>query len=229
MWYLINLKLKSKDFANPEFFIALAILDLLFTPTVKKFRKDFECWRFHWSSTPEDGHRLKLFFKTSSQKAEEIAKFVNGIDFCTFAKREYLETEEIKSEIFGSEESSSTIEVISDESWPEEIQKSWPHYIMGVSDMAIALVEEVKMKQGEEVDQSDKAKIEEYYKKVEAGIASIWKRYGNHAFFHHLALVLGNKEIVVGTTGVSSELRSGNNKISGLVMKIDNQIFRDLS
>ncbi len=228
MWHCINLKLKCKDVSNPEFFVALAILDLLFAPAVKKFRKDFECWRFHWSSTQNDGHRLKFFFKTSSKKAGEITKFINDLGFCAFAKSEYIETEEIKSEIFGQCESSSKIETISDENWPGEIQKSWPHYIMGVSDMAIALVEEAKKKQ-EELNQSDKVKLEEYYKKVEVDVALMWKKYGNHAFFHHLALMLGNKEIAVGTTGVSSELRSGDNKISALIMKIDNQIFRNLS
>ena len=230
MWHLINLKLKCEDISKPDFFVALIILDLLFAPAVKKFRKDFECWRFHWSSTNEDGHRLKLFFKTSSQKAEDITQLINSLDFCAFAKKEYLETQEIKQELFPPDKPdiSSKIETISEENWPEEIKKSWPYYIMGASDMVITLIEEVKKKQADELDKNDKTKLEEYYKKVEVNMALAWKRYGNHAFFHHLALVLGNKEIAIGTTGVSSELRSGDNKISGLIIKIDNQIFPDL-
>lgn len=227
MWYRINLKLKCKDISNPEFFVALAILDLLFVPAVKTFRKDLECWRFHWSSTNEDGHRLKLFFKTSHQKADEIIKFINSLDFCAFAKKEYLETQEIKYEVFG-QANNTKIEVISDEGWPEEIQKSWPYFIMGASDMVIALIEEVKKKQKDELNQDDKTKLEEYYKKVEVDIALVWKGYGNHAFFHHLALLLGDKEIILGTTRVSQELRSGDSKILALILKIDRQIFPKL-
>lgn len=224
MWYWINLKFKCKDVSNPEFFIALIVLDLLLAPVVKKFRKDFEFWRFHWSSTNDDGHRLKFFFRTLSQTAEEVTKFINNLDFCSFAKNEYVETPEIKHEVF-----SDNIEAISDENWPDEFKKSFPHYITGACDMALVLIEEMKKKQNKEVNQNNKIQLEEVYKKIETELALVWKRYGNHAFLHHLALALGNKEIAIGTTGVSSELRSDGNKVSGIILKIDNQIFPNLS
>lgn len=224
MWYWINLKFKCKDTSNPEFFIALMVLDQLLAPVVKKFRKDFEFWRFHWSSTNDDGHRLKFFFRTSSQVAEKVTKFVNNLNLCSFAKSEYIEIPEIRHEVF-----SDNIEAISDENWPDELKKSFPNYIMGVCDMALSLIEEIKKKQNQGVNQNNKTQLEEVYKKIEKELASVWKRYGNHAFLHHLALILGNKKIVIGTTGVLSELRSGDNKISGLILKIDNQIFPNLS
>ena len=89
------------------------------------------------------------------------------------------------------------IEDTSDRSWSPAIQKSWPFYIMGVSEMWLNLIREVASQTS---GGKTPATVEEqlrFYEQVNASIEQMWKDEGQHAFLHHLNAIFGYEPLTV--------------------------------
>ncbi len=184
-WHIINFKIKwDRILPCKDFFIDLIIIDLLFSPVIKKFKPNLVLWRLHRSATNE-GHIVRFIFYTTTETAKEVFEFITSNSFYTFIKDNYLETE------IDLKEGSNKIEATSDGKWPIEIQKSWPYYIMGASEMFINLIEDIKKKKTDKINKDNRVQLENYYKEIEEEIIDQWVRYGQHSFFHHLEAIFG--------------------------------------
>lgn len=185
-WYCIVFKMSP-----PRPFIDLIIIDLLFTPTIKKFKSDITLWRLHRSWKPEE-QELKLFLYITPDKKDQILNSITSDESYGLIKNNYLK-DDIRIEGAGG----SNIEATSDPVWPLEIQKAWPYYIKGVSEMFINLIEEIKRSKLDEVDKSSLIELEKYYQELDKEIAAQWSSFGCHSFLHHLSAVFGYKSMVL--------------------------------
>jgi len=91
------------------------------------------------------------------------------------------------------------IEDTSDRSWSSAIQKSWPFYIMGVSEMWLNLVSEVALETSRAGGKTSASVDEQlrFYEQVNASIDRMWKEEGQHAFLHHLNAIFGYEPLTV--------------------------------
>ncbi len=195
-WHFINFKIKWNKKFPINFFIDLLIIDLLISPTIEKFKPKLILWRLHRSAT-EGGHILRFIFYTTPEVSKNILENIEANKLYAFIKENYLE-DLIK------QEGSQKIEGAGDGNWPQEINKSWPYYIMGVSNMFIKLVEEVKEGITDQPKENNKEELEIYYKEVEKKIDEIWLNHGCHAFIHHLSAIIGYKPVILQRRGVDS-------------------------
>ncbi len=79
------------------------------------------------------------------------------------------------------------IEDTGDKNWPESIQKTWPYYIMGASQMWLNLIAEIAAeKLADNPAPSSIEEIEAFYQQVDETITDLWQKEGRHAFMHHL-------------------------------------------
>jgi len=82
------------------------------------------------------------------------------------------------------------IEDTSDRRWPIEIQMSWLHFIMGVSEMLLALIDNIKEESSPNLSEPINL-IESYYLKIHKRLSEIWHIHGSHAFLHHINALFG--------------------------------------
>ena len=89
------------------------------------------------------------------------------------------------------------LEDTSDRTWSLPIQKSWPFYIMGVSEMWLNLIREVA---GQVPSGGPPSNLDDalgFYRQVNASIEQMWRDEGQHAFLHHLNAIFGYEPLMV--------------------------------
>jgi hypothetical protein len=195
-WYTIGFKIKWDKISSPNFVVDLFIIDLLINPAVKNFKSDLILWRFHRRAARDDaGHELKFIFYTSSKIAEQVFNYIRSNDFYDIIINNYTETTGVNLSVYNKEVDSCKIEATSDSAWPLEIQKTWPYYIMGVCDMFINFIEEIKKSKDIKIDKNNLKQTESSYKEIEQEITKQWFGYGQHAFLHHLGAIFAYNPI----------------------------------
>lgn len=66
---------------------------------------------------------------------------------------------------------------------------------MGVSDMLLELVAQVKSTMPDTDLSGPISEIQRYYSNLNDRISIIWRRYGSHAFFHHINALFGYEPV----------------------------------
>ena len=89
------------------------------------------------------------------------------------------------------------VEDVSDKSWPTIIQKSWPYFIMGVSQTWLGMISQKADELGEDVSGATLYAYEKLYRRVAESVDEMWRHDGRHAFFHHLNALFGYKPLVI--------------------------------
>ena len=102
-----------------------------------------------------------------------------------------------------SPEELGRLELTSDPSWPLEIQRSWPHFIMGTSQAWLMQVQELSA-QNALVGEVEYPAMLLHYQDVDARLNAQWREFGQHAYLHHLNAVFGYQPLVIR----SSEVRA---------------------
>ena len=87
------------------------------------------------------------------------------------------------------------IEDTSDPIWSETVQKTWPHFIMGVSETWLGLINQLATEHEQLADPDDLQTLLPKYQKINAAVDEIWKQHGRHAFLHHLNAVFGYRPL----------------------------------
>lgn len=84
----------------------------------------------------------------------------------------------------------------SDPSWTPEMQRAWPYFIMGVSRLWLALIDEhgraSALPRG----------LDARYAAIDEAIETLWREQGSHALLHHLSAVFGYRELLVTSRGL---------------------------
>jgi hypothetical protein len=79
----------------------------------------------------------------------------------------------------------------SDPSWTPEMQRAWPHYIMGVSRFWLELIHELAASADKSAD------LDTRYAAISDELDNLWLHQGDHALLHHLNAVFGYREVNV--------------------------------
>jgi hypothetical protein len=155
---------------------------------------------------PQDqaGHQFTFLIYSSEEIAATIdceirsMAFLETLQSCRLLRAYFLER--------GSGSDIHLIEGTSDKSWSPAVQKSWPYYIMGVSEMLLDLADELK--QGRTAPQPSEGltALEGFYGQLNDRIAAVWQQGGSHAFLHHFNALFGYAPIVAMPRGISGVL-----------------------
>ena len=71
------------------------------------------------------------------------------------------------------------------------VQKTWPSFIMGASEMWLGLVDELSEQIPGSVDD------DQHYRDVQTELSSFWREQGQHPFLHHLNALFGYEEMII--------------------------------
>ena len=152
-------------------------------------------WRFHQrAKEDQSGHKFSFVFYSARSDAEKIHQYVKDNALVKqLLTDNYIERISF-FEFKGKDR--SAIENTSDKSWPLELQRSWPYFIMGASQTWLSLIDEF-YQQEQISEEPDLAQQVELFKKLNDKINQVWEQKGHHAFLHHLNALFGYQELYI--------------------------------
>jgi len=156
---------------------------------------DVKLWRFHRRAAEDNsGQQFSFIFFSSRANAEQIYRAIQSSPLTQHLLQQHyferLSFYDIDKKI------RSAMEDTSDPHWPSELQKTWPFFIMGVSQTWLGLIEQYYQAQPV-IDEQDLVQLSDSFKQVNDKINKLWELNGNHAFLHHLNALFGYQELYI--------------------------------
>lgn len=186
-----HFKLRFAHLPQPQWWLDIYLIDTTFRNVISVHVDDFILWRFHRRSAPDQsGHQLSFLCYIDESLVPQIENKIFSHSSITFLENEGLLLNKL------NDTPGPQIEDTSDPSWPIEVQKSWPYYIKGVSEMLIDLIEQLKQT-GPTQTGNDLRGAEAYYSSLNDRMNSLWLKEGSHAFLHHLNALFGYSPVTI--------------------------------
>lgn len=182
-WYYLRFQFRRNSQNEVERHLDLLVAHQIIAPVLARYRDDIDLWRFHrrW---PDDaaGHQFSFIVRTPPEKLALIDRDIRQNTMLA-RLREDGHLRRYRVDADGSD-SPGALAATSDRAWPDELQREWPHFIMGSSRMWLGLVAAAAAKR-EAIDPYTR------YAKASDALDDLWFNTGNHALFHHLSALFG--------------------------------------
>lgn len=193
-WWRCNFKNVWPVDERPDFVIDLFLAHAVVSPILVEHINDIPYWRFHRRAARDQaGHQFSLLFYSTPEVASAVFAELSESDMLIRANAANL----VEKVVMDNPDypGLSDVEATSDPHWSLVLQKNWPSFIMGVSSLWIGLIEDLF--QGSPEDFADTHQLLEKYREIDAQIAEIWRKEGQHALLHHLNAVFGYKPLII--------------------------------
>jgi hypothetical protein len=194
-WWYARFRMHWPPDTDPVWSIDLYLAHQIILPLLKQHRADIDLWRFHRRAARDDhGRQFSFVFYSSPQIAQRIFSSLKSdplVDNLIAAGVLDQVVYEDPSRIIRPD-----IEDTSDENWPMAIQRTWPYYIMGASEMWLNLIVEIAADKLTNNAPASIAEIESFYQQVNETITEMWKTEGRHAFMHHLNAIFEYEPLI---------------------------------
>jgi hypothetical protein len=188
-WWYLRFRLARAVDDGVDSYLDALIADQVLAPVIAQHRTELELWRFHrrWPHDPT-GHQFSFIFFAPTALAASLSA---QVEHDPMLDRLVTDGHLLEFRIDAADPDSATDHAAtSDASWPPEIQREWPKFIMGASRMWLGLVQSEAAKHGD-------LDLHERYQAVEISLDELWFEEANHAFFHHLSALFGYKPVQV--------------------------------
>ena len=189
-WWSVRFHVKWPQEEEPSWHADLLIAHKIVAPVLLQYEDRIRLWRFHRRAVRDEaGHRFSFIFYSSADTAFQVFDILRSN--ALLAEMAY--SGRIIEEIYDNPDriTKPRIKDTSDPRWPSAVQKSWPYFIMGVSQMWLNLIAETVADRPTPETPSGLDEYEEFYKEVNTTITSLWEDSGRHAFLHHLNALFG--------------------------------------
>ena len=194
-WWYARFHMQWPTEEEPSWHLDLLIAHKIVAPVLLQYQDHMHLWRFHRRAARDDaGHRFSFIFYASAETAYQVFDALSSNALLT----EMVYSERIIEAGYDNPDriARPRIEDTSDPKWPLSIQKSWPYYIKGVSQMWLNLISEIVADMPSDGSPLSVNEYEEFYKEVNTTIISLWERDGRHAFLHHLNALFGYEPLI---------------------------------
>lgn len=191
-WWKVSYKIAWPLDEDPLWHMDVLLAHQVIAPVLKRHRPAIELWRVHRRAGRDStGHRFSFLFYSSNDAAHRIVEDLQG---SPVAKRLLSKKRLDRIDYITPQKSlKQNIEDTSDPVWPMMVQKTWPHFIMGVSEMWLGLVNEMAAQS----DISAELDEDKRYRNIQEQLSTYWREEGQHPFLHHLNAIFGYQEMKV--------------------------------
>lgn len=194
-WWFARFQLQWPEEEPVNWHWDLLIAHKIIAPELEKSKGSVRLWRFHRRAARDQaGHQFSFIFYASAQTACQIFDALRSNALLAEMKSAGV----IIADIYDHPDKigKPRINDASDPSWPSAIQRSWPYYIMGASQMWLQLITETVADMPPPGTALSLEQNEQLYKEVNAILTSLWEANGQHAFLHHLYALFGYNPII---------------------------------
>lgn len=188
-WWTFNFTMEHKD--DLDLSMDLMLAHAIVKPTLEKYKKSLTLWRFHRRSVEDNyQHQFSFSFYSDIKIAGKILNTLSENSLTKSLKKEGFIKDSYHTPSLELPNIKTKIKDTSDPEWDTSIQKTWPHFAMGLSKMWLDLIDTVTFG-GIKIDPKNLESILEQYKDAEEIISKIWQEKGQHIFFHHTSSMFG--------------------------------------
>jgi hypothetical protein len=189
-WRTVRFHLPWQRDIEPDWSIGTQIAGEVIAPVLKQFRSKIPVWRFHRRATNDTtGHTFSFMLYSSAQTAEKVYAHISSHPTTQQLQRAGHITRQALDPL--EQNPKPDIKDTSDPDWPVAIQKSWPGFMMGASQMWLDLIIQLK------ADQPNSADQRQIYQTIHQQITKLWEQHGQHAWLHQLNALYSYSPIAV--------------------------------
>lgn len=174
----------------------MMLADRVVGPVLERHRHHISLWRFHRRAARDGaGHQFSFIFYSSPERARDVMEDIKTSQTLKDMKKQGVIVRESYDPT--SAVAKPKMEDTSDAKWSPPVQRAWPYFIMGVSEMWLRLIQQAREQiQGDRPSQplSDMLNT---YRQVNTRVVETWRDEGRHAFLHHLNALFGYEPLVV--------------------------------
>ncbi len=194
-WWRVRVRMNWPLETDPIWYMDLYLAHQVFRPILDKYRADIYLWRFHRRAKRDSaGRQFSFYFYASPQTAQQLYDSLRSNPILADTQSAGVIDEIVYDNPANIKR--PDIDDTSDKKWPLVIQKTWPYYITGVSEMWLNLVVEIADSDLEENRPNSLEEIESFYRQVDDTVTRLWQQNGRHAFLHHLNAVFGYQPLI---------------------------------
>ena len=193
-WWACRFKMSWPPDTNADSGVDLLLAHAVVGPVLREHAKEIYWWRFHRRGVRDKvGHQFSFLFYTDSGVASEVMKEIRQNDILQQALKEKIVEKIIFSD--PTRPVHPQIEAMSDPHWSRTLQRNWPSYIMGVSNLWLGLIDDEIA--NTTTQNLNVTRLLEQYRQAETDITSMWREEGQHAFLHHLSAIFGYEPLLI--------------------------------
>lgn len=195
-WWYARFVMNWPEGRDPFWYLDPLLAHRVVAPVLDRYGGEIVLWRFHRRAARDQaGHQFSFIFFSSQQTARRIFAALQSDPVLAALKQRGLVARD------GYDDPNTItrphIEDTSDRHWPLSIQKSWPYYLQGASEMWLNLiVEMVNQLTGGKLPASMEELLR-FYERLNGEIGRLWREEGQHAFLHHLNALFGYEPLMV--------------------------------
>ena len=184
-WWFARFRLQWPPDTQPIWHMDLYLAHQVILPKLERYKEQIALWRFHRRAIRDGaGRQFSFIFYASPRTARHIFDALKTDPLVAYLKTEGVLDRDVYDDPI--QITRPHIEDTSDGNWSTAIQKTWPFYIMGASQMWLNLITEVAEKKLTDDRPASIAEIGAFYQQVDETITELWQKEGRHAFMHHL-------------------------------------------
>jgi len=201
-WWQFIIKLRWPEDETLDLSPDLLIAERLYAPALVAHQEAIPLWRFHRRAARDKaGHRFSLIFYAEAATARALKDSIElNPETAWLKQRQLIEKSHLHQR---SPQEMGQLELTSDPSWPVEIQRSWPYFIMGVSQAWLLLVQELSAPTLPSGDVSYQELVA-HYRDVDEQVNTQWRDSGQHAYLHHLSAIFGYQPIRIRSSELTT-------------------------
>ncbi len=193
-WWVYRFRIDWPEGASPDWAVDLLLAHAVVKPSLEIYTPRLPYWRFHRRAARDaSGRQFSFLFYTDPSTARAVYASLEASPVLGQIKAQGLITQIVKDD--PGRPLRPGIEDTSDAKWSPALQRHWPAYIMGVSQLWLGLIDDaVAGLPAESHGEMDPLAI---YREAEKRVSQIWFKEGRHAFLHHLSAVFGYRELLI--------------------------------
>ncbi len=193
-WWVCRFRIHWPEGASPDWAVDLLLAHAVVKPSLEIYAERLPYWRFHRRAVRDTtGHQFSFLFYTDPATARAVYASLEASPLLGQLKAQGPITRVVKDD--PEHPVRPNIEDTSDTKWSPTLQRHWPAYIMGVSQLWLGLIDDAVAEAPAETSAEDNSMA--IYKAAEKRVSQIWFREGQHAFLHHLSAVFGYRELLI--------------------------------
>jgi hypothetical protein len=198
-WYSFNFRICRPPDQEPRWWIDILILDCIVRAVVSDETLSIGLWRVHRrAALDESGHEFTFDCFITEATANAVDDYVQRDAALSFLVTQQLL---VKPNGYSMKERGGSLNSISRETWPAELQEAWPFYIHGVCRALLWMIEAIRRATPDcpDVRQPgvDADVVKRSYQGFGQRLGNEWRDYGHDAFLHHLNAVFAYQPLLV--------------------------------
>jgi hypothetical protein len=195
-WWRVQFVKSWPEDTPAIFYYDPLIAEQIIHPILIEHHEHIELWRFHRRAVRDAaGNKFSFIFYTDAANARLIKQEISANNILQRMVDAGL-IEDVWYSDYDAPENKN-ISHTSDAAWPVEIQNSWPYFIMGTSQGWLALIGEIAHDKPINAAQATLDELIEYYKDINEEIDDMWRKFGRHAYMHHISGIFAYRPIEI--------------------------------